>query len=303
MWGYLHHFLGIEVIPTQHGLFLSQHRHIQDILTQFNMDGAKEVATPLNSSFVLTPMDGSPSVDPTPYRKLVGSLQYLAFTRPDVSFAVNRLSEFMHSPSQLHWQALKRVLRYLKGTIHHGLYLKRGSSLDLKAFSYSDWGGVSTSGRSTTAYILYLGSNIISSRSARQKSVSRSSTEAEYKALANDVAEISWVQHLLIDLGVTHSSSPTLFCDNTGATYSCANPVYHSRMKHVALDYHFVREKVADGSLKVLHINSADQLADALTKPLSRNSFVRLRSKIGVSDGSSILRGRITTNSTIGQTI
>lgn len=240
--GSLHHFLGIEVISTPTGLFLSQHRHIQDLLSQFRMDGAKEVATPLNSSVVLTSMDGSPTVDPTPYRKLVGSLQYLAFTRPDVSFAVNRLSQFMHSPTQIHWQALKRVLRYLKGTIHHGLFLNKGSSLDLKAFSDSDWGGASNGGRSTTAYILYLGSNIISWRSARQKSVSRSSTEAEYKALANAAAEVTWVQHLLHDLGLESSKPPTLFCNNTGATYLCANPVYHSRMKHVALDYHFVRE-------------------------------------------------------------
>ncbi|GJY73155.1 retrovirus-related pol polyprotein from transposon TNT 1-94 [Tanacetum coccineum] len=227
------------------------------------MDGAKDVATPLHSSIVLNLMDGSPSVDSTPYRKLVGSLQYLAFTRPD-------------------------------GTIHHGLYLKRGSSLDVKAFSDSDWGGILNGGRSTTAYIIYLGSNIISWKSARQKSVSRSSTEAKYKALANAAAEVSWVQNLLTDLGVKQSLPPTLFCDNTGATYLCANPVYHSRMKHVALDYHFVREKVVDGSLKVLHINSNDQLADALTKPLSRSPFLRLRSKIGVSDGSSISRGRIT---------
>jgi hypothetical protein len=124
--------------------------------------------------------------------------------------------------------------------------------------------------------------------------VSRSSTEAEYKALANAAAEASWVEHLLTDLGITRSQPTTLFCDNTGATYLCANPVYHSRMKHVALDYHFVREKVANGSLRVLHINSADQLADALTKPLGRSIFRHLRSKIGVSDGSSILRGRIT---------
>ncbi|GKD11418.1 retrovirus-related pol polyprotein from transposon TNT 1-94, partial [Tanacetum coccineum] len=129
--------------------------------------------------------------------------------------------------------------------------------LDVKAFSDSDWG-------------------------------------AEYKALANAAAEVLWVQNLLTNLGVKQSLPPTLFCDNTAATYLCANPVYHSRMKHVALDYHFVREKVADGSLKVLHINSNDQLADALTKPLSRSPFLRLRSKIGVSDGSSILRGRIT---------
>ncbi|KAJ0456165.1 putative RNA-directed DNA polymerase [Helianthus annuus] len=292
--GPLHHFLGIEVISTPTGLLLSQHRHIHDLLSQVHMDGAKEVLTPLSSSDPLNPNDSSSSVDPTPYRRLIGSLQYLAFTRPDISFAVNKLSQFMHSPKQSHWQSLKRVLRYLKGTIHYGLFLHRGIPLNLTAFSDSDWGGIHDGGRSTTAYILYLGSNIISWKSTRQKSVSRSSTEAEYKALANATAEISWVQHLLAELGIHLSQPPTLFCDNTGATYLCANPVYHSRMKHVALDYHFVREKVSNGSLKVFHINSKDQLADVLTKPLSRVPFLQIRSKIGVSNGASILRGRIT---------
>lgn len=101
------------------------------------MDGAKEVATPLNPSVSLKLQDGSAGVDPTPYRRLVGSLQYLAFTRPDISFVVNKLSQFMHSPSEIHWQSLKRVLRYLKGTIHHGLFLKRRSSIYLTTFSYS----------------------------------------------------------------------------------------------------------------------------------------------------------------------
>ncbi|KAJ9542361.1 hypothetical protein OSB04_028867 [Centaurea solstitialis] len=291
--GPLHHFLGIEVIPHHDGLLLSQHRHIQDLLSLFHMDGAKDVATPLSFSIDLSRTDGSSSIDPTPYRKLVGSLQYLAFTRPDICFAVNKLSQFMHSPTEFHWQALKRLLRYLKGTIHHGLFLKRKSSLYLTALSDSNWGGISDGGRSTTTYILYVGTNIISWKSARQKSVSRSSTEAEYKALANVASEISWVQNLLFELGVCTTSPPTLFCDNTGATYLCANPVYHSRMKHVALDYHFVRERVSTGSLRVLHINSHDRLADALTKPLGRGPFLRLQSKIGVSDGASILRGRI----------
>ncbi|KAJ9562298.1 hypothetical protein OSB04_007458 [Centaurea solstitialis] len=285
------HFLGVELIPTTHGLFLSQHRHIHDLLTIHKMDGAKVVQTPLCSSQVLTLEDGTPKVDPTPYRKLVGSLQYLAFTRPDISFAVNKLSQFMHQPTQTHWQALKRLLRYLKGTIYHGLFLRKHSPLELTAFSDSDWGGVSSAGRSTTAYVIYLGGNIISWKSARQKSVSRSSTEAEYKALANAAAELAWVENLLKELGISIPRSPLLYCDNTGATYLCANPVYHSRMKHVALDYHFVREKVAAGTLRVHHINTKDQLADALTKPLSRAPFLHLRSKIGVSDGTSILRG------------
>ncbi|GKE63970.1 retrovirus-related pol polyprotein from transposon RE2 [Tanacetum coccineum] len=184
------------------------------------MDGAKPVATPLSSTESLFLVDGSPIIEPTPYRQLVGSLQYLAFTRPDVSYAVNKLSQYMHAPTQLHWQALKQVLRYLK-------------------------------------------------------------------------AELSWVQNLLLELGLSVTKPPTLFCDNAGATYLCANPVYHSHMKHVALDYHFVREKVTNGSLRVLHIHSADQLADVLTEPLGRGPFLRLRSKIGASDGSSILRGHI----------
>ncbi|KAJ0936639.1 putative RNA-directed DNA polymerase [Helianthus annuus] len=292
--GSLHHFLGIEVIPTNNGLFLSQHRHIKDILTTFKMDGAKDVQTPLSVSEPLVPNDPSPSVDPTPYRQLVGTLQYLAFTRPDISFAVNKLSQFMHNPKQNHWQALKRILRYLKGTVHHGLFLRRDSTLDIRAFSDSDWGGINDGGRSTTAYLIYLGSNIISWKSSRQKSVSRSSTEAEYKAVANAAAEISWVRNLLVELGIKRLNTPRLFCDNTGATYLCSNPVYHSRMKHVALDYHFVREQVNNGLLRVLHVSSKDQLADALTKPLPRPSFINIRSKIGVSNGASVLRGRIT---------
>ncbi|GKA78002.1 retrovirus-related pol polyprotein from transposon TNT 1-94 [Tanacetum coccineum] len=252
--GTSHQFLGVEVISTPSRLFLSQHQHIADLLSRFNMAGAKEVSTP--------------QIDSSSYRSIVGSLQYLAITRPDVSFAVNKLSQFMHAPTQLHLQALKRVLRYLKGTIHHELFLNRKSAITLTAFSDSNWGGIKDNGRSTTAYILYLGSNIISWRSARQKSVSRSSTEAEYKALANASAEMMWVQNLLHELGMSLHETPTLFCDNTCATYLCVNPVYHSCMKHVA---HFVRERVSEGSLRVLHISSKDQLVDMLTKPLGRS--------------------------------
>jgi len=161
-FGQLNHFLGVEIIPTKAGLFLSQHSYIRDILTNFKMDGAKEVTTPLSTSTILAEDDSAPKVDPTQYRKLFGSLQYLAFTRPDISFVVNKLSQFMHSPSDIHWQTLKRLLRYLKGTVYHGLFVNRNSSIMLNAFSDSDWGGVSTKGRSTTAYLIYLSTNIIS---------------------------------------------------------------------------------------------------------------------------------------------
>ncbi|WOG93565.1 hypothetical protein DCAR_0312851 [Daucus carota subsp. sativus] len=291
--GSLNQFLGVEVVHTSDGVFLSQHRHIADILINHNMANAKPVGTPLSTSETLRLNDGSCLTDASTYRKIVGSLQYLTVTRPDVAYAVNRLSQFMHQPTEKHLQSLKRLLRYLKQTIHHGLFLKRGQSIILSAFSDSDWGGCREVGRSTTGYAIYLGSNIISWRSARQKSVSRSSTEAEYKALANASAELIWIRNLLRELGFQQTKAPTLFCDNTGATYLAANPIFHSRVKHIALDYHFVREQVQSGQLHVCHVNTKDQIADILTKPLARPQFMFLRSKIGVSCGASILRGRV----------
>lgn len=130
-------------------------------------------------------------------------------------------------------------------------------------------------------------------KSVRQKTLSRSSTEAEYQALASSAAEVIWVRNLLFELGIVLPRSPLLYCDNMGATYVAKNPVFHSRMKHLALDYFFVRERVVDDTLGVQHISSKDQVADFLTKPLGRDFFLRFRSKIGVSDGSSILRGRV----------
>ena len=289
--GELNTFLGVEVIPTPKGLFLSQARHILDLLSLHKMDGAKDTITPMCSSTYLTHTDGTSQIDPTPYRQLVGGLQYLSITRPDICFAVNRLSQYMHSPTETHWTALKRVLRYLKGTIHHGLYLNKNSSLTLNAFSDSDWGGDKDTGRSTTGYVVYLGSNPISWKSTKQKSVSRSSSEAEYKAVANAASEILWIKNLLHELHVPLSSPPQIFCDNTGAVYLSSNPVFHSRMKHICLDYHFVRERVSEGTFQVRHVHTKDQWADILTKPLPRQGFLHIRSKIGVTNGDSLLRG------------
>ncbi|CAH9085925.1 unnamed protein product [Cuscuta epithymum] len=199
----------------------------------------------------------------------------------------------MHAPTETHWQGVKRILRYLKGTLNHGLFLNRSTPLTLSVFSDSDWGGVTDGGLSTTAYVLYLGGNIISWKSAKQKTVSRSSTEAEYKAIANASAEMLWVRSLLTELGISLVSTPQLFCDNQGATYVCSNPVFHSRMKHFALDFFFVRELVEHGQLIVKHISTKHQIADILTKPLGKAPFQLFRSKLGVSNGSSILRGRI----------
>lgn len=158
-------------------------------------------------------------------------------TIPDILFVVNKLSQFLHAPRTTHWQVAKRVLRYLKGTLSHGLFLRYDVPFTLTTFSDSDWGGVRDDGRSTTTYVIYFGSNVISWIAVKQKTVSRSSTEAEYRALADTAAEFLWIQNLLSELGIFLKQSPLLLCDNLGATYVCKNPVFLSRMKHLGLDY------------------------------------------------------------------
>jgi hypothetical protein len=153
------------------------------------MDGAKDVTTPLFTSVSLKLADSSSSVDSTEYRRVIGALQYLSLTRPDISFAVNKLSQFMHSPTQTHWTATKRLLRYLKNTIFHGINIRKTSSPTLTCFSDADWAGSLDDRKSTSAYLLFLGHTPISWSSKKQRAIARSSTEAEYRALATAAAE------------------------------------------------------------------------------------------------------------------
>ncbi|KAK9048876.1 hypothetical protein SSX86_032155 [Deinandra increscens subsp. villosa] len=291
--GSLSYFLGIEVIPHPLGLLLSQTKYIQDIINRAKMSNCKASSTPIICSEPLTLQGGTPHSSPTDYRTLVGALQYLSLTRPDIAFTVNRLSQFMHAPSSIHWQALKRLLRYLQGTSHHGFLIRKESPLYLHAFTDADWAGDKDNYRSTTGYIVYLGSNPISWSSKRQSTLARSSTEAEFRAVASTTTEVQWLSNLLTELGFKSVTTPTIYCDNLSATTYSANPVFHSRMKHLALDFHFVREKVRDGSLRVNHISGDDQLADVLTKPLLRPRFNYLISKIGLASALSILRGNV----------
>ena len=155
--------------------------------------------------------------------------------------------------------------------------------MSLHAYSDADWAGDSDDYVSTNGYIVYLGKHPISWSSKKQKSIARSSTEAEYKSVANTSSELTWICSLLHELGIKLPTAPVIYCDNVGATYLCANPVFHSRMKHVALDYHFIRNQVQSGALRVVHVSTKDQLADTLTKPLPRATFTDFSTKIGVS--------------------
>jgi len=281
--GPLSYFLGVEVVPHKHGILLSQRRYILDLLSRTKMTGANPVQTPLPTSPPISLHSGTRLSDPSSYRTVVGSLQYLSLTRPDISFAVNKLSQFMHQPTTAHWDLVKRLLRYLCGTLNEGVIIHRNSPVTLHAYSDADWAGNKDDFSSTSAYIVYLGRNPISWSSKKQTTIARSSTEAEYRSVAATAAELNWVCFLLTDLGLNLPNAPVIYCDNVGATQLCSNPIFHSRMKHVAIDFHFIRDQVQSGSLRVAHVSSSDQLADALTKPLSRPVFQNLKSKIGLS--------------------
>ncbi|KAB2612930.1 hypothetical protein D8674_035246 [Pyrus ussuriensis x Pyrus communis] len=216
--------------------------------------------------------DGQPYNNPTMYRSIVGALQYLTFTRPDIAFSVHQVCQFMQAPMNSHFTAVKRILRYLKGTMHLGLTYSKGD-LSLKSFSDADWAGDPNDRRSTTGLVVFLGTNPISWSSKKQQTVSRSSTEAEYRALSSTAAELDWIQQLLAFLKVSVCSSPVLFCDNLSAIALSFNPVQHQRTKHIEIDVHFVRERVAKNKLIVQFVSSQEQFADILTKGLSAPLF------------------------------
>jgi histone deacetylase 1/2 len=282
--GTLHYFLGVEVRHTPEGLLLSQQKYIQDLLIRTNMDTAKGVSTPMLPTEKLTLLGGAPLSpdDATRYRSVVGALQYLSLTRPDISFCVNKVCQFMSVPTEDHWTVVKRILRYLHDTAGMGLRFTKSSTCLLSAFSDADWVGDQDDRRSTGGYAIFFGGNLISWSSRKQPTVSRSSTEAEYKALADATAEIIWLQVLLRELGISLPRAPSLWCDNVGATYLSANPIFHRRTKHVEVDYHFVRERVTNQQLDVRIISSKDQIADIMTKPLPLTSFKKFRHNLHI---------------------
>jgi histone deacetylase 1/2 len=220
--------------------------------------------------------------DATRYRSIVGGLQYLTLTRPDLAFSVNKVCQFLHMPTTAHWSAVKRILRYVKGAMDVGLYIRKSNSRLVSAFSDADWVGSVDDRRSTGGFAVYFGPNLISWSARKQPTVSQSSTQAEYKSLANTTTEIIWVEALLKELGIETYRIPCLWCDNLGATYLSANPVFHSRAKHIKMDFHFVRERVAGRQLQIQFISTNDQVAYGFTKALGTQKYEEFKNNLNL---------------------
>ncbi|GJZ44908.1 ribonuclease H-like domain-containing protein [Tanacetum coccineum] len=279
--GPLNYFLGISVTRNTSGMFLSQQKYASELLERAGMLTCNPCRTPVDTDSKLS-ADGDPVSDPTLYRSLAGALQYLTFTRPDISYAVQQVCLYMHDPREPHFSALKRILRYIRGTMPYGLQLFSSTTSSLVAYSDADWAGCPTTRRSTSGYCVFLGNNLLSWSSKRQVTLSRSSAEAEYRGVANAVAETCWLRNLLRELHTPLSTATLVYCDNVSAVYLSSNPVQHQRTKHIEIDIHFVRDLVAAGHIRVLHVPSRYQYADVFTKGLPTVLFDEFRSSLSV---------------------
>lgn len=286
--GDLKYFLGIEVIRNNSGTLLSQRKYILDIIKDLNLDKSKPVSSPLPKGLGLSTEIGDILEEPEQYRKLVGRLLYLNITRPDLSYATQHLSQFLSCPRKPHLQAAMYVVRYLKATLNLGLFYSAQCDLILKAYSDADWSTCTFSSRSLSAYCIFLGSHLVSWKTKKQKTVSKSSAEAEYRSMSSTASEIVWLEGLLQDLKIHVPLPIYLYCDNTAAQHIAQNPVFHERTKHLKRDCHYVREQVEAGFLKTSHISSHLQLADLLTKPLPGPQHQLLASKLGLVDSSHV---------------
>lgn len=265
--GRFNYFLGLKVTYTTNGLFLGQAKYARDIVSRANLLDSKLVATPLVAGESLT-SDGTIFDDPTLYRSLVGVLQYLTITHPDLSYDVNLVSQFLYAPTMEHFSVVKRILQYVKGTLNFGLSFTRSEDRSLTGYTDVDWACVETH-RSTYGYSIFLGGNLISWSAKKQPTMACSSCESEYRALTNAATELVWVTHLLCELRALPHARPVLLCDDKSDVFISQNPIAHKRAKHIDIDCHFVRELVSNGKLSTPFIPSHPQITDIFTKGLA----------------------------------
>lgn len=284
--GKLHYFLGMKIVQNdQTGeVWVGQPAYTESLLQKFGMENAKPVNTPVDTSTKLVKAtEDEDSVDQQLYQSAVGSLLYLSVgTRPDITYAVSNVAKFSSLPTKEHWSGVKRIMRYLKGTVNLGLFYNNKGSKKCIGYSDADWGGDLDDRKSTSGYLFQIGEGPVSWRSKKQTSVALSTAEAEYMALASAGQEAVWMRLLTAELCGSPMETVTVFEDNQSAIQMTKNPQFHGRAKHIGIKFHFIRELVSDGTVKLQYCPTEEMIADMLTKGLPREQFNKLRQMAGV---------------------
>ncbi|GKD42156.1 retrovirus-related pol polyprotein from transposon TNT 1-94 [Tanacetum coccineum] len=252
-----------------------------DPKTKFDLHKSDPVDTPMVERTKLDEdLSGTP-VDQTKYSNMIGSLMYLTASRPDLVFAICICARYQSRPTKKHLEAVKRVFRYLQGSINMGLWYPKDTAMALTAYADADHAGCQDTRRSTSGSAQFLGDKLVSWSSKKQTSTSISSTEAEYIAMSGCCAQILWMRSQLSDYGFAYNRIP-MYCDNKSAIALCCNNVQHSRSKHIDIRHHFIREQVERGVVELYFVRTEYQLADIFTKALPRERFEFILPRLGM---------------------
>ncbi|GJY26003.1 retrovirus-related pol polyprotein from transposon TNT 1-94 [Tanacetum coccineum] len=281
MMGKISFFLGLQISQSPRGIFINQSKYALESLKKYGFESCDPVDTPMVEKSKLDEDKEGKAVDPSHYRGMIGTLLYLTASRPDLQFAICMCARYQARPTEKHLNAVKRIFRYLKGTVHRGLWYPKDSSIALTAFADADHAGCQDTRRSTSGSIQLLGDRLVSWSSKRQKSAAISSTEAEYIALSGCCAQVLWMRSQLTDYGFGFNKIP-MYCDNKSAIALCCNNVQHSRSKHIDIRFHFIKEHVENGVIELYFVNTEYQLADIFTKALGRERIEFLINKLGM---------------------
>ncbi|GJS30004.1 retrovirus-related pol polyprotein from transposon TNT 1-94 [Tanacetum coccineum] len=281
LMGEMKFFLGLQIHQSPRGIFINQAKYTLEILKKHGMEKGQSIGTPMATKPKLdADLSGEP-VDQTDYRSKIGSLMYLTSSRPDIVQAVCYCARYQARPTEKHLKEVKRIFRYLRGTIHMGLWYPKGSGFELTAFSDADHAGCLDTRKSTSGGIQFLGDKLVSWMSKKQDCTAMSSAEAEYVALSASCAQVMWMRTQLQDYGFNYNKIP-LYCDSQSAIAISCNPVQHSRTKHIHTRYHFIKEQVENGIIELYFVRTEYQLADMFTKALPEERFQYLVRRIGM---------------------
>ncbi|KAK6125842.1 hypothetical protein DH2020_040410 [Rehmannia glutinosa] len=281
MMGELNFFLGLQIKQCQEGIFISQSKYTKELLKKFGIEEGRTVSTPMATNVKIDKDEKGKSVDESKYRGMIGSLIYLTASRPDILHTVCLCAHFQSNPKESHMSAVKRIFRYLKGTIQYGLFYPKNEIFCLKGYSDSDYAGNIDDRKSTSGSCQFLGDCLVSWFSKKQNCVSLSTTEAEYISAAFCCTQLLWIKQTLADYKCSFEKVP-IFCDNISAINIAQNPVHHNHTKHIEIRHHFLRDCVSKRKIEISFVPSQDQLADIFTKPLSSETFSSIRARLGI---------------------